>query len=165
MPKKKDNLKLVAYCGLHCGLCSSRNRMPGQAQALQQTMREGGWESLGDEVKGFKEFWQFLNQLADPDKSCPGCRTGGWPPFTGGPRSCDIRKCARKRKVDICIYCRDWPCTRIKRLGGGYVTLIADGMRLKEIGLDKWLKEQEARAKTGFCYCDIRCEPSTVSDK
>jgi len=86
------------------------------------------------------------------------------PPFTGGPRSCDIRRCARKRRVDVCVHCADWPCPRINRLASGYVTLIADGMRLKRIGPDKWLEEQEARAGTGFCYCDIRT-PKAASGK
>jgi len=47
----------------------------------------------------------------------------------------------------------------------GYVNLLADSERLKRIGADTWLEEQEARAKTGFCYCDIRCQPYTVPDK
>ena len=130
--------------------------MPAQARALKQTMWNGGWDSLGREVRDFEEFWRFLSRIADPDKSCPGCRTPGAPPFCGGPESCDIRQCAQKRKIDLCVNCRDWPCPRIERLGRNYVTLIADGKRLKKIGLDKWLKEQDARAKTGFCYVDIR---------
>ena len=157
-------LRLLAHCGIYCGLCSSRNRMPAQALTLRQTMWKGGWDSLTDEVKDFKEFWRFLNRIADPEESCPGCRTAGAPPFCGGPGSCDIRQCALGRKVDLCVYCRDWPCARIERLSRGYVTLIADGKRLKKIGLDKWLKEQQARAKTGFCYSDIR-PPLPAPDK
>jgi hypothetical protein len=130
--------------------------MPEQAQALRQTMANGGWDSLGREVKDFEEFWRFLNRITDPEESCPGCRTTGAPPFRGGPESCDIRECALKRKVDLCVNCRDWPCARIQRLGRTYLTLIADGKRLKKLGLDKWLKEQEARARTGFSYCDLR---------
>lgn len=156
---KKDRLRLVAYCGLYCGLCSSRNRIPAQARALKETMHKEGWEYWGGEIPGFKGFWPFLARLAEPDGSCPGCRADGGPPF------CGIRKCARKRKVGICVECPDWPCHRIDGLAQGYVTLIADGLRLKRIGLDKWLKEQEERRKTGFCYVDIRCHPYTVPDK
>ena len=163
MPKK-DKLKLLAPCGIYCGLCSSRNRMPAQAQALRQTMWNGGWDSLGREVKDFREFWRFLNRITDPEESCPGCRTPGAPPFCGGPESCDIRQCALERKIDLCVDCRDWPCARIERLGRSYVTLIADGTRLKKIGVDKWLGEQEARAKTGFCYVDLR-PPKAVTDE
>jgi hypothetical protein len=34
--------------------------------------------------------------------------------------------------------------------------LLADGHRLKRIGLERWIAEQEGRASTGFAYADIR---------
>lgn len=151
---RSDRLRFVTYCGLHCGLCSSRSRIPRQARALQQTMKKEGWELWGGEFPRFREFWPFLKGLTRG--ACPGCRAGGGPPF------CGIRKCARKRRVEVCVFCRDWPCHRIKALAAGYLTLIPDAERLKRIGLGKWLKEQRARQKTGFCYCDVRCEPYDV---
>ena len=160
MPQeKKDKLRLVTYCGLHCNLCSQRGRVPKQASALLETMRKEGWEYWGDSVPGFKDFWKFLDGMSTSEKTCPGCRQGGGPPF------CGIRKCARGKALDLCIECKEWPCDRIKGLAAGYVSLIPDSERLKRIGVDKWLEEQEARAKTGFCYCDIRCHPYTVPDK
>ncbi len=152
---QKGKLKQVAFCGLCCNLCSSRNRIPKQAQALRATMHIEGWDLWGKEFSGFEEFWRFLNKLTK--EACPGCRQGGGPPF------CGIRKCAQKRKVAVCVFCSDWPCERIKGIAQGYHTLIPDAERMKRIGLDKWLKEQAARAKTGFCYCDIRCHPYTVA--
>jgi len=44
----------------------------------------------------------------------------------------------------------------------GYPTLIADGKRIKKIGIDAWIEEQEERVKTGFAYADIRCYPYEV---
>ncbi len=160
MPRaRKDKLRLVTYCGLHCDLCSQRGRIPLQSATLRDTMRKEGWELWGNTIPGFKEFWQFLGGMSDPAKSCPGCRQSGGPPF------CGIRKCARGKGLDLCIECKEWPCDRIKGLAAGYVTLIPDSERLKRIGVDKWLKEQEARAATGFCYCDVRCHPYTIPDK
>jgi hypothetical protein len=159
MPKKKNNLKLVTYCGLYCDLCSARGRLPGQASALRDTMRKEGWEYWGESFPRFKEFWKFLNDMSEPKKSCPGCRQDGGPPF------CGIRKCARKKGLDLCIECEEWPCSRIEGLAAGYVNLIPDSERHKRIGTARWLKEQKARAATGFCYCDIRCHPYTVPDK
>ena len=52
MKKKQDELKLVTYCGLHCDLCSARGRMPLQASALRDTMRNEGWEYWGHTVPG-----------------------------------------------------------------------------------------------------------------
>ncbi|MGQ9629682.1 MAG: DUF3795 domain-containing protein [bacterium] len=83
-----DGLKLVTYCGLYCGLCAQRGRIPHRANALRESMAKEGYEFWGGELPGFKNFWAFLTSLCDPDKSCAGCRQGGGPPF------CSIRKCA-----------------------------------------------------------------------
>ena len=109
-----------------------------------------GCQFWGPEITGFNEFWAFLDNLCDPDKSCPGCRqNGGYP-------DCPIRKCARKKKIDICPFCDQYPCHLIEGLAKDYPTLIFDGKHLKEIGIDAWLEEQKKRAQTGFQYADIR---------
>lgn len=152
-----EKLTFVTYCGLYCGLCTARNRIPHQAKALRGTMAKGGYEQWAPEVlPGFTGFWKFLNNLCDPDKTCPGCRQGGGPPF------CGIRKCAQKRNVETCPLCNEFPCHRINELARGYITLIPDGKRLKEKGIDAWIDEQEERAKTGFAYADIRCQPYSI---
>jgi len=35
---------------------------------------------------------------------------------------------------------------------------------MKEIGIEAWIEEQEKRAKTGFAYVDIRCEPYDIPE-
>lgn len=96
-----EKLKLVTYCGLYCGLCTARNRIPCQAEALRETMVKGGYEYWAPEATpGFTGIWKFLSDLCDPDKNCPGCRQGGGPPF------CGIRKCAPETK------CRYMPAMR-----------------------------------------------------
>jgi len=150
-------LNLVAYCGLYCGLCTARNRISQQAKALKKTMAD--WELWANDMPNFNEFWQFLADRCDPDKCCSGCRNGN-----GGPPSCGIRKCAKKKQIDICVFCEDFPCDKIDALAEGYPTLIADGKRLKKIGLDQWLSEQYEREKTGFAYADIRCYPYHVPE-
>ncbi len=149
-------LKWITYCGLYCGLCSARARMPRQARELRELMSKEGYEHWGSELPNFNEFWEFLTDLGDPEKSCPGCRQGGGPPF------CGIRKCAQKRDIKVCVFCEEYPCHRIEALGKGYPTLVADGKRMREIGLETWIEEQEERAKTGFAYVDIRCYPYEV---
>ncbi|MCR4407622.1 MAG: hypothetical protein NUW24_12000, partial [Anaerolineae bacterium] len=37
-------LEEVAYCGLYCGLCASRRRIPQQAAALRETLRREGYD-------------------------------------------------------------------------------------------------------------------------
>ncbi|NLF02040.1 MAG: DUF3795 domain-containing protein [Anaerolineales bacterium] len=152
------DLTQVTYCGLYCGLCAERNRIPLRAQALRDAMHKEGWDLWGREIPNFKEFWAFLNGVAEPETLC-NCREG-----QGGPPFCGIRKCARERGADICPFCSDYPCERIQALAKGYVMMLADGQRMREIGLDAWIEEQEARKKTGFAYVDIRCEPYDVPD-
>jgi hypothetical protein len=152
------DLSQVTYCGLYCGLCASRNRIPPAAQALREQMTRAGWPFWGKQVPGFEPFWAFLDDLTASGADC-SCREKGC-----GPGFCGIRRCARERGVEVCALCDDYPCDRIQALGKGYVTLIADGQRLREIGLDAWIAEQERRVQTGFCYADIRCEPYQVPD-
>ncbi len=155
---KSDNLKYVTYCGLYCDLCASRSRIPKRAQNLRDSMTGEGCESWGKLLPKFDEFWMFLNDLCEPEKLCPGCRQGGGPPF------CSIRKCCQQKGYDICVFCKDYPCHRIKALAKGYPTLIADGERIKERGIDEWIEEQKKRVRTGFVYADIRCYPYKVPD-
>ena len=153
------DLRLITYCGLYCGLCAEINRIPRIAQDLRDTMKKEGYDQWGQNLPGFKEFWSFLNNLIE-SKTTRSCREG-----TCGAPFCSIRKCAREKNVDICIYCEDYPCNRIDGIAQGYPTLLTDGKRLKDIGVDAWIVEQEQRAKTGFTYADIRCYPYEVPDK
>lgn len=107
-------------------------------------------------MPGFAEFWTFLGDLAESAGRC-SCRAG-----TCGPGFCAIRRCARERGVEVCVFCDDYPCDRIQTIAKGYVTLLADGQRMREIGIDAWIEEQEKRAGAGFAYVDIRCDPHEV---
>jgi hypothetical protein len=145
-----DVLDFVSYCGLYCGLCAERARIPQQAGALRKAMAEEGWPSWGSAIPGFEEFWSFLEGL-EADGGCPGCRSGG------GPPNCQIRVCAQRRELDTCSQCTDFPCSHIEALGAVYPTLVADGRRLQKVGLRQWLAEQRERAQRGVVYADIRC--------
>lgn len=151
-----SNLELVTYCGLYCGLCSQRNRIPLRAVSLRDAMRKEGYENWGRNLPQFNEFWSFLNNMADLGPGC-SCRAGKC-----GPPFCGIRKCAQQKGIEVCAFCGDYPCRMISGLANGYVTMLADGRRIKEIGIDAWIQEQEEREKTGFAYCDIRVQPYDV---
>jgi hypothetical protein len=153
------DLSLVTYCGLYCGLCSQKCRIPKKAQELKEAMKIEDYEHWGPSLPGFNEFWSFLNNLASSESKC-SCREE-----TCGAPFCTIRKCAKEKNLDICVSCDEYPCERIKGIAKGYPTLLADGQRIKEIGIDAWLVEQAKRAETGFAYADIRCYPYEVPDK
>jgi hypothetical protein len=143
-----DNLKFVTYCGLHCDLCSARSRIPQRAKALQQAMADEGWPYWGRDFPGFTDFWAFLEGL-HTDGGCPGCRAGGDP-------GCQIRVCARERRLDLCNQCGDFPCEHIQALAARYPTLVADNRRMGAVALDQWLEEQLERKRRGFIYADSR---------
>lgn len=153
------DLTQITYCGLYCGLCAQRNRIPLRAQALRDAMHKEGWDFWGREMPNFNEFWAFLNGVAEPETPC-SCREGQC-----GPPVCGIRECARQRAVDVCPFCSDYPCERIQALAKSYVMMLADGQRMRELGLDAWIREQEERRKTGFAYVDIRCRPVDAPEK
>jgi hypothetical protein len=152
------NLEQVTYCGLYCGLCSARNRIPRQAEALRESMRKEGWDVWGKEQEGFEQFWTYLNGLVESEENC-SCRAGKC-----GPPFCSIRKCASEKGVDACPFCDEYPCYRILGLAEGYVGILADGKRMKEKGLESWIAEQEERRKTGFAYTDIRNHPYSIPE-
>lgn len=145
------NVRDMTYCGLYCKLCATKSRIPQTATALRDTLAGDGWEDYGEYiVPDFMQFWATLNRLADFDKTCPDCRGG-----CGDP-GCNIRKCATDREVELCPFCEQYPCKHISELAQRYPNLIGDGERLKKIGVEAWIEEQEERCRTGFCYCDIR---------
>ena len=151
MPNQ-DILRLVTYCGLYCGLCAQRARIPQEARQLQQTLHEEGFDDFYQYVPEMKEafpsFWQFLQKLATFECTC---RTG-----EGGPPDCKIRNCAKQKGAKVCSQCGEYPCTLIQALAENHPTLIQDGKRLRKVGIKKWVKEQQQRMKRDFSYADIR---------
>ncbi len=87
----------------------------------------------------------------------PGVGVGRSRGETCGTPDCAIRNCAKDRGVTACGFCSEYPCAKLKTLFKSGPTLLFDGYRIKEIGMDAWIEEQEARRKNGFCYGDIRC--------
>jgi len=150
------NLEQITFCGLYCGLCASRHRIPERAAALRDAMRKEGYDNWGKVMPQFGDFWAFLNNLADSSAVC-NCRKGNC-----GPPFCGIRKCAQKKGIEVCPFCEEYPCRMILGIAKGYVTMLADGQRMKSIGIDAWIQEQEERRKTGFAYADIRVQPYEV---
>ncbi len=145
-----SDLRLVAYCGVYCGICAQCCRIPQAAQSLQQAMRLEGYEYWGKEFPGFETFWKFLDSLAQSESRC-SCRSASC-----GPPFCGIRKCARARGIEVCVFCHDYPCPYIRKVAERYPTLLSDGLRMKSIGIEAWIREQEERRSSGFAYADIR---------
>jgi hypothetical protein len=152
-PVTMADLKHVTYCGLYCKLCARMARIPGQAAELRRTLQLENWDRamILPDPKG-QAFWDILTWLAQSGESC-SCRGGcGWP-------DCPMRKCARAKGLDVCSACPEFPCKDVKEFSRSYPTLIADNMRQRDVGMEQWIEEQEARCQRGFCANQIWCQP------
>jgi hypothetical protein len=150
-----NNLEEVTFYGLYYGLCASRRRIPQQA-AMKANALPGRLRSrLFRYSRPGNRFCRFLGRIELlADQPCPGCRAGG-----GNP-GCGIRTCARERWVVACPLCAGYPCGRLNILEN-YPLRSADGQRMQVIGIEQWAAEQEARARRGLAYADVRFPEKT----
>ncbi|MHA1491695.1 MAG: DUF3795 domain-containing protein [Promethearchaeota archaeon] len=109
-----DN-NLAAPCGIYCGMC--RAFLVKKKNQLEK--------------RGFKQ-------------GCDGCRIRH--------KKCAFirRDCPAlwKKEIDFCYECERFPCQNLKKIDKTYrerysVNLIENLKRIKEIGAEEWLKEQE----------------------
>ncbi|MFO7796189.1 MAG: DUF3795 domain-containing protein [Promethearchaeati archaeon] len=109
-----EKKKLVARCGLWCGAC--------RAYLLKKK------DML--EEKGYK---RGCNGCWIQDKNCAFLR----------------KKCEKLgNNIDFCFECEELPCAALKTLNDTYMTrynvnLVENLKRMKQIGIDEWIKEQE----------------------
>jgi len=89
--------------------------------------------------------------LAFQRGTCKGCRSGKGEclKYRG---ICNIFECClNERKLDFCFQCVEFPCRNFKdffETKEWYDEVTSNLKRMKKIGLEKWLKEQEKRVKT-----------------
>ena len=121
----KNNL--AAPCGMYCGTCRSY-------LLLKKDLFE---------EKGYKS-------------GCTGCRIRN--------KKCAFikRDCPqlRKNEIDFCFECNQFPCSNLKKLDNRYkektyVSFIKNLRRNKQVGVEKWLKEQEELYKCPDCEGEI----------
>ncbi|NVM00767.1 MAG: DUF3795 domain-containing protein [Candidatus Helarchaeota archaeon] len=121
--KKIKEMNLAAPCGMYCGTCR-------QYLVLKKNLLK---------ERGFK-------------RGCEGCRIRN--------KNCVfLRKfCAkiRKKEIDFCFECEEFPCENRKKIDDIYserynYSFVDNLYRIKEIGVKKWLKEQENKWKCPEC--------------
>ena len=83
---------------------------------------------------------------------CKGCKImddSHWSP------DCKFIKCAQSKEIKACPLCSEYPCQDIIEFEhDGYIhhrTVLANGLRIKEIGLVAWLDEQKKRWSCSEC--------------
>lgn len=125
--QKIKEMNLAAPCGMYCGTCR------GYLLLTKGLLEKRGYKS-----------------------GCKGCRIRD--------KNCVFIKkyCAliRKKEIDFCFECEKFPCSKRNRLDQMYINryninFVENLLRIKEIGVKQWLKEQENKWKCPECGGNI----------
>jgi hypothetical protein len=139
-----DKKYLFGVCGVYCGQCSNGNgRVKFSAGELKRLVDTVRFDWVENVVKSFSfnEFRKGLEWFSQ--SQCPTCLNGG-----GAP--CENRKCASKKKLDSCLLCDDYlACENTAYQRDWYPFVVDNYKRVKEVGFQNYLEEEEERAQAG----------------
>jgi len=131
-------------CGVYCGQCPNGNgRVKMMAKELKRLVDTTRYDWTRDVVKSFKfdEFRKGLEWFSD--SQCPMCLNGG-----GAP--CENKKCAPEKKLQSCLTCGDYlTCKNTEYQRDVYPFVVDNYNRVKQVGFQKHLEEEEERTKAG----------------
>jgi hypothetical protein len=139
--------RYICYCGLYCENCGVKARIHPAAKVLYDKMRTCGFEDVMPMLPGGDGFWTFLKSMVE-NGMCTSCREGG------GDPGCAVRICAKEKGVEVCAFCKEYPCKLFDRFFTNLPTLIDDNVLLKEKGMKAWAKLQDERRAKDFVYVD-----------
>jgi len=132
-------------CGIYCGQCpKASGRVKTIAGELKRLVDTVGYDWVESTIKSFKftEFRRGLEWFSQAQ--CPMCLNGG-----GAP--CENRKCASTKKLDSCLLCGDYlTCKNTVHQRSRYPFVVENYERVKQVGFQKHLEEEEQRAKAGI---------------
>lgn len=132
-------------CGVYCGQCPNGNgRVAMMAMELKRLVDTTRYEWVKDFVKSF-DFDEFRKGLEwFSDSQCPMCLGGG-----GNP-ACPNRNCAKDKGLNNCLQCEGYcTCKGTSYQREVYPFVVDNYNRVKEVGLQQHLKEEDERAKAG----------------
>ena len=92
--------ELLAYCGIDCGACPALIATRTNDAALRAKTAAEWSKSFGHDFKP--------EQL-----DCTGCPTDAGPHVLYCESMCEIRKCARGRRLANCAACPDYGCATL----------------------------------------------------
>jgi len=139
--------KYACYCGLYCENCAVKVKVEPAAKVLHEEMAKLGFEEIMPFFPDGETFWRFLKSMSAKGV-CVSCKDG-----SGNP-ACLIRQCARQKDIEMCAFCKSYPCGLFTEFFEGYPMLKNDNAVLHEKGWELWGKLQDERhAKSeGFSY-------------
>jgi hypothetical protein len=138
---KKQILKYLAPCGLNCGKCMAKTDGDIKKHSMALKVLLGDFNRYAERFskflpvfKKYPEFQELLDYLTRGD--CTGCRNG----MCKYP-DCGVQVCFRKKGVDYCFKCRDFPCDHTNFDPDLHARWLRMNTRMKEIGVEVYYKE------------------------
>ena len=134
-------LRELAPCGLSCAKCFAFTEGAIGQHAAQLKKGLGNFEIYAErfsafqpQFKDYPAFGRLLDFLAAPD--CAGCRQGQciWP-------DCGVAACFRRKGVDFCFECDEFPCDHHNFDPHLEKRWIAMNQRMREVGVEAFLAE------------------------
>lgn len=129
---------VISVCGLNCAKCD-----------IYQAGRDN--EELRNEI--IEWFGKERDENVKPEQvTCEGCRGSVERHWSS---DCKMMLCARKNGLQHCFECEKSPCTRVNKFSLNGIShhkrTVQNLKRMKEIGIESWIKEQERKGKCVFC--------------
>lgn len=135
MNKKINYKKMTAPCGLACFNCVVH-------------LAEKNEELKNKVAKQFN--------ISPEDVKCKGCREveGNCPVI---PMKCRVYPCAKKKGVDFCFECSDFPCDLLhpykdKADSLPHNTKVFNLCLIKKIGINAWAKKKAKKVKDDYFH-------------
>jgi len=126
--------ELLAPCGLYCDVC-----------AILIAHRDNN-------LKFKKRLVTVYPFTSSPDEiQCTGCLSEGV--IFGYCKSCPIKSCAKKKNIEGCYQCDEWPCKLIKNfpIPVGKKVIMRVIPQWREWGTERWVEEEEKRYRCPEC--------------
>ena len=98
---KKEEKKMIAKCGLVCSECPAYIATKNNDDPLREETAKK-WSAM------------FKADIKPADINCDGCQSESQRLFSYC-NSCEIRKCARERKLETCAVCPDYSCEKLDK--------------------------------------------------
>ena len=98
--------KIIGYCGIICSECPVFLATQKDDDEKRRMVAEMFTKQYGREYKA-------------EDINCKGCTSDSSQIFHYC-ETCEIRKCARERKIENCAYCTDYPCENLSKIFASY---------------------------------------------
>ena len=129
---------VISVCGLNCAKCDIYLAYHGDEKLMHEI------------IEWFKK--ERNENLGPQQIKCEGCR---------GPRDahwssdCRMMQCAVERGHDYCFQCPDFPCSKANEFSSDGIPhhkrTVENAKRMKEIGIEEWLKQQNRKGQAVFC--------------